>query len=197
MYPESHDPTSLAELFGRISRLALESGLPDRSTSEGRSVREFFMNNWRIACEGLLARTTRMRVRPLPPEGPRSFAFEMSLPYKRKRADGTVELEPGPIHGRIDYLPDVMTPEPNTRSVAVFVSSAGFYHPNYSRAHGVLCVGDLPPGPFPLDALLEHVWTIVSYQNVDSANPLDREAVRYFRRDPHAFEGLTEVPRLY
>jgi hypothetical protein len=197
MYFESHDQMSLADLFSRISSLSLDGGLPDPSTAEGRNVREFFKNNWEMARDGLLERTTRIRVRPLPPEGPRSFSFEMDLPYKRKHANGMVELEPGPIRGKIDYLPDVMAPEPDTRSIIVFVNSAGYYHPNYSRAHSVLCVGDIPPGPFPLDALLEHIWQILSYQNYRSDSPLDDEAVRYFATDPSAFEGLTEVPRLY
>ena len=194
---ETDDPMSLADLFRRVASMGVEGGLPDASTSEGRTLRAFFENNWRTARDGLLERTELIRVRPLPIPGPRAFSFEMDLPYKRKRPDGTVELDPGPIHGTIDYLPNVMTPERDAPSILVFVTSDGFYHVNYNRRLGALCPGHLPTGPFPLDALLMHIWTILSYQNMDSRSAMDAEAVRYFTSDPDAFRGVDQVPPLY
>ena len=108
-----------------------------------------------------------------------------------------MELAPGPVRGTIRYRPNVLTPDPGSRSVLVFVDSDGFYHPNFSRSHSVLCIGDIPPGPFPLEAVIEHLYSIVSYQNMDSTRPADWEAVRYFGTDPDALEGLTEVEPLY
>ena len=189
---------SLGDLMDELHDLVgLDDGLPDPSTAEGRATREFFANNWEEAREGLLSRTQRVRVWPLPGAGPRSFSYEFDRPYKCKLPDGTVELAPGPVSGTIRYRPNVLAPDPGSRSVVVFVDSDRFYHPNFSRSHRVLCIGDIPPGPFPLEALIEHLYGIVSYQNRDSTNPADWEAVRYFGTDPDALEGLTDVEPLY
>ena len=189
---------SLSDLMDELHNLAgLDEGLPDPATGEGQATRDFFANNWEEAREGLLSRTQRVRVRPLPGVGPRSFSYEVDRPYKYKRPQGIVELAPGPVRGTIRYRPNVLTPDPGSRSVLVFVDSDGFYHPNFSRSHGVLCIGDIPPGPFPLEALIEHLYSIVSYQNMDSTRPADWEAVRYFGTDPDALEGLAEVEPLY
>ena len=189
---------SLSDLMDELYNLAgLDEGLPDPSTGEGQATRDFFTNNWEEAREGLLSRTQRVRVRPLPGAGPRSFWYEVDRPYKCKRPQGIVELAPGPVRGTIRYRPNVLAPDPGSRSVLVFVDSHGFYHPNFSRSHGVLCIGDIPPGPFPLEALIEHLYSIVSYQNMDSTRPADWEAVRYFGTDPDALDGLTEVEPLY
>ncbi len=189
---------SLGDLMNELHDLAgLDEGLPDPSTAEGRATREFFANNWEEARGGLLSRTQRVRVRPLPGTGPRSFSYEVDRPYKCKRPQGIVELAPGPVRGTIRYRPNVLAPDPGSHSVLVFVDSDGFYHPNYSPKHGVLCIGDIPPGPFPLEALIEHLYSIISYQNMDSTNPWDLEAVRYFGTDPEALKGLAEVEPLY
>ncbi len=189
---------SLADLIDELHNLAgLDEGLPDPSTDEGRATLDFFANNWEEAREGLLSRTQRVRVQPLPGAGPRSFSYEFDRPYKCKLPGGMVELAPGPVSGTIRYRPNVLTPDPGSRSVMVFVDSDRFYHPNYSRSHRVLCIGDIPPGPFPLEALIEHLYGIVSYQNMDSTNPADWEAVRYFGTDPDALDGLTDVEPLY
>ncbi len=189
---------SLSGLLEELHNLAgLDDGLPDPATPEGQATRAFFAHNWEEAREGLLSRTRQVRVRPLPGAGPRSFAFEFDRPYKCKRPEGMVELAPGPVTGTILYRPNILTPEPGSRSVVVFLDSPRFYHPNFSRTHGVLCMGDIPPGPFPLEALIEHVYSIVSYQNMDLTDPADREAVRYFGTDPDALEGLTDVEPLY
>ena len=177
--------------------IAYGGALADPTEPEGRSTRAYFSNNWLAARDGLLAKTDRIRVEPLPPEGPRSFSFEMDLPYKRKTASGQVELDPGPIRGLVTYHASILTPPPETRSIVAFVLSDGFYHPHHSRAHKVLCLGDLPPGPYPLDALLEHIYSIASFQNFELTRPLDEDAAVYFASDPHAFEGLGNVPALY
>ena len=174
-----------------------DEGVPDPSTQEGQATLEFFANNWEEARSGLLARTELVRVRPLPVAGPRSFRYEFDRPYKSKRPQGMVELANGPIAGTIRYRPNILTPDPGSRSLVVSVDSDQFYHPNFSRQHGILCMGPIPPGPFPLEALIEHIYSIVSYQNMDSTNPADWEAVRYFATDPDALEGLSEVQPLY
>jgi hypothetical protein len=193
-----HRPVPPAPPPARLAALIAYGGeLPDATDPEGRAARDFFANNWRAACDGLLARSNRIRVEPLPPEGPRSFSFEIDLPYKRKQPSGSVELDTGPIRGLITYHASIFAPPAGARSIVVFVTSDGFYHPHHSRAHKVLCLGDLPRGPYPLDALLEHVYSIVTYQNLDLQHFLDRDAAVYFASDLHAFEGLVDVPTLY
>ena len=199
MSSRSNGPLSLADLVGLISSGSLQDDDPlSASTSEGRAACEFFENNWGQARDGLLSRTDRIRVWPASEAGPpTAFRFEIDRPYKRKQADGMVVLEPGPISGTIAYRRDVMTSTPDSRPVCVFLRSRGFYHPNFSRPLCVLCVGPFPPGPYPLDALLLHIYAIVSYQYLGTNDPLDQEAFRYFTRDPEAFEGLGDVPPLY
>ncbi len=174
-----------------------DEGLPDPSTQEGQATLEFFANNWERAQSGLLARTELVRVRPLPVTGPRSFFYEFDRPYKSKDPQGMVELVSGPITGTIRYRPNIFTPPPGSRSIVVSVDSDRFYHPNFNRKHGVLCIGDIAPGPFPLEPLIEHLYSIISYQNMVSDNPMDSEAVRYFGTDPDALKGLSEVQPLY
>jgi hypothetical protein len=196
---DSTMPRPPIELLRRIMEEARSvDDLPDPSTDEGRATREFFANSWDQARTGLLSHTDRIRVQPLRFAGPRAFTFEVDRPYRRRLGDGTVELSPGPITGAIHYRPDLMVPRPGARSTVVFIDKElGFYHPNYSRAHGVLCIGDVPGGPFPLDALLGHLFGILSYQNRESRDPADLEAVRYFASDPHAMAGLEDVAPLY
>lgn len=179
------------------SLLLFGGELPPESDPVGAAVREFFKNNWQRAREGLLSKTDLIRVEPQPPEGPRSFSFEMDLPYKRKLASGEVVLEAGPIRGALGYHVSVLGPPLDSRSIVAFIMSAGFFHPNFSRAQRVLCLGDLPRRPFQLDRLLEHLWGILSYQNLGLTDLLDVDAARYFATDPHAYEGIDAPPALY
>lgn len=198
MHNEPDAQFLLRDLIEELQSLAgPDEGLPDPSTADGQATLEFFANNWEEARSGLLARTERVRVRPLPVAGPRSFRYEFDLPYKSKSPEGMVELASGPVIGTIRYRPNIFTPEPGSHSIVVSVDSEGFYHPNFGRQHGILCMGDIPLGPFPLEALIEHIYSIVSYQNMDSRNPWDLEAVRYFGTDPNAFKGISEVRPLY
>ena len=170
--------------------------LPHPSDPVGRSVREFFANNWTEARDGLLARTTLIDVTPLHGEVPRSFSFAIDRPYRRRQPSGSIILDPGPVEGVICYHASVLRPPPDVRPVVVFISSAGFHHPNVGRKHHVLCLGDVPLR-LPLDALLQHLYGVVAYQNLGFNPPLDPEAARYFLTNPAAFEGLRPVPPLY
>ena len=193
-----HD--SMLDLLGRLAAImALEDELPDESTPIGRATREFFANNWERARDGLLARTTKLRVEPQPSPAPRIFHFELDCTFKRKRApDALVELAEGPLCGTIRYRPDLYTAPAGEPSLMVFIDPAQqLFHPNYSRRHGVLCTGDLPPGPFPLEDLLEHLYGILTYQNRSTADPADLEAAQYFAHDPDAMNGLEAVEPLY
>jgi hypothetical protein len=150
-----------------------------------------------------LAKTARIRLLPQPGRSPRIFRFEIDCRYKRKTgADAPVELMPGPVRGTIHFRPDILInrktlPPP----IAVEIDrSLAYFHPNYCRQQGFLCLGEFPPSPypFPLDLLLEdHLYPIVSYQNRRPAHPLDREAALYFALDPSAMEGLEPVEPLY
>jgi hypothetical protein len=163
---------------------------------------EFFVNNWQSCVENLLSRTSRVRVIPNSLPAPTSFEFAIDTPYKRKLGPSApVELMPGPVRGQIHYRPDLFE-DPEGPTIAVLLDRRqGYFNPHYNPERGFLCIGDernLPPGPLPLDQLLEnHIYGIVSYQNrrpIHSANP---EASRYFALDPAAMEGLKPALPLY
>ena len=167
----------------------------------GETTREFFSESWQEARDGLLAQTQLVRVVPDPGPCPMRFRFEFDLPYKRKAGVGApVELVAGPLRGSILYRPDLMALDPADReaTIAVFLDQdQQFFHPNFSRAFGMLCIGDIPPEPFPLQALLEHLYGIFTYQNRTPGDPADFEAARYFATDPESMAGLEIVEPLY
>ena len=198
--PALGSPRFSAASWMRMS-LALggSNALPDRDTPIGALTHDFFTNNWANA-QALLARSKCLRVFREPSPAPHVFGFEFDRPYKRKRSElGIVVLAPGPIRGFLCYATDPFTADPALPAAVVFIESdGGFFHPNYShRMGGVLCLGNLPAGPQPLDFLLEHIYRIVTYQNRSTSSALDSEAARYFAEDPHALDGLVPVEPLY
>ncbi len=187
----------------RLLEVALErDDLPEEDTPLGKLAREFFTNNWIMCRDGLLQRTTKIRVWPEPGPAPWEFRFEIASRYKRKfDSSSVVELMPGPVCGRVLYRGD-MFENPDPPTVAVLLDhNQGYFHPNFARKAGILCIGDeqnLPPGPLPLDVLLEnHVYPIVTYQNRHPAHPADLEAARYFAMEPTAMDGLEPAEPLY
>lgn len=193
---QSLDIQSLLEQVARVMRNT--DDLPPANTPVGKYSREFFRNTWTTCQEGLLSKTRRIRVTP---EGdvPRMFHFEMDLPYRQRFPHSTqTNLLPGPIRGVVMYRPDLMS-NLHEPSIAVRLDqSMGYFHPNFSRRRALVCLGDLPPGPFPLDVLLEHhLFPILSYQNRHPVDPADGEAARYFATDPGAMTGLDVVTPLY
>jgi hypothetical protein len=189
-------------LLARLMQLAgVTDDLPDPATPLGQMTREFLTHSWETCRDGLLAKTDRIRVLPEPQPAPRTFQFEMDLPYKRKlNRDAPIELAPGPIRGMVIYRPDLLA---NLHEPCVAVrldQSMGLLHPNYSRDLGLVCLGDTTEfqGPIPLDVLLaNHLYPILSYQNRTPRHPADIEAARYFALDPDAMTGLEPVPPLY
>ncbi len=191
---------AINDMLEQLSRL-LEGrdDLPPADTPLGGMTREFLTNTWETCRDGLLQRTGRIRVVPEPLPAPRMFNFEMDLKFKSKlNRDEPITLEPGPIRGMVIYRPDLLA-NLHLPSVAVRLDpELGYLHPNYSRQHNLICLGDLPAGPFPLDALLEnHLYPILSYQNRRPVHPADIEAAQYFALDPDAMSGLEPVLPLY
>jgi hypothetical protein len=182
-----------------LKLVAGDDQLPDPDTPLGKITREFFEHNWADCKHGLLARTTRIRVEPGHPVWPALFRFEMDLPYKRKLGpQAPVELQPGPISGLIIYRPDLFSHLDQPAVAVRLDETPGFLHPNYSRAHRLLCLGEIPNGAFPLDALLEtHLFPILSYQNRRPSHAADHESAMYFALDPLAMVGLEPVDPLY
>jgi hypothetical protein len=200
--PDTLLPQELQDYLRHVARIVdTMDDLPPEETPAGKLTREFFANNWLGCVEGLLQRTLRIRVMPHLSPAPYVFRFEMDCPYKSKAGpDSPVRLQPGPVSGTIQYRPDVLI---NRRLPPIAVQidrSLAFFHPNCSRQHGFVCLGEFPPSPYPypLDLLLEnHVFPIITYQNRSPAHPLDREAAQYFALDPQAMEGLEVVEPLY
>jgi hypothetical protein len=163
---------------------------------------QFFASGWESCRDGLLKRTRRIRAWPSLPGPPRVIRFEIDCPFKCKRAlDAPVELKPGPIRGTIIYRRDLFA-VPDEPLIAVLLDQdQDYFHPNYSRRHGALCLGALTEtnaGPVPLSLLLEnHLFPILSYQNRRPAHPADVEAAQYFALNPAAMRGLEPVAPLY
>jgi hypothetical protein len=201
--PDEPLPPDLDRLFQHLARIAHPADdLPDEDTPLGMLTREFFANNWALCCEGLLGKTSIMRVFPEHSPAPRMYRFEIDAPYKSKRgAAAPVQLMPGPIRGTIHYRPNLFA-NPELPHIAVQVDpDLAYFHPNCSRQRGsMICLGELPPSqfPFPLDLLLEnHIYPILTYQNRRPSHPADLEAARYFALDEHAMDGLEPAKPLY
>jgi hypothetical protein len=195
-------PAELQEFMEQLSQLlARGSELPDEDTPLGKLTRQFFANNWRNCQEGLLRKTNRIRVWPEPSPAPRTFRFEIDCPYKRQcRPEAPVELVPGPIRGTVYYRPDIFANIDDPPIAVALDRDQSLLHPNCSREKGFICLGELPPTPypFPLDLLLENlVYPIVSYQQKRPVHPFDADAARYFALDPDAMQGLEPAVPLY
>ena len=173
-------------------------GAMDRaaSTPAGSAAREFFLNGWLEAEEGLLARSSIVRVTPRGLPAPTAFELEFDVPYKRQRPDGEVELAPGPLRGALFYRSDPFDPEIAGTQVQVLLEDHSLLHPNFSRRYGALCLGALPPA-LSLEPLLELLYAIVSYQELSVDDPADAGAAAWFRASPDAFNGLDHPLPLY
>jgi hypothetical protein len=201
--PDTQPPdTNIDQLLQQLAAMAgITDDLPDPNMPLGQMTREFLLHGWETCRDGLLTKTNRIRVQPEPMPVPRMFQFEMDLPYKRKQGTGApVELAPGPIRGMVIYRPDLLA-NLHEPGVAVRLDpSMGFFHPNFSREMGLVCLGDTTEfqGPIPLDVLLaNHLYPVLSYQNRRPHHPADFEAARYFALDPDAMTGLEPVEPLY
>lgn len=197
--PVTRQPPLELLLRGLHALVGDEADLPDATTPLGRTTREFFRNNWDQARSGLLARTRKIRVRPIERSSPRTFRFEVDCRYRRRRGDDSpVELAEGPVRGTIKYRASLFDATPGEPTIVVFLDpDQGYFHPNYSRRHDVLCLGPIPPGPFPLEVLLQHLYSILTYQNRNSLDPADPVAAGYFDTDPGAMDGLDAPEPLY
>lgn len=199
---QARNPRDTEHFLAMLMQRALEDDLPEEDEPLGKITRLFLANNWSECHGGLLTRTQRIRVWPEHSPAPQAYRFEIDCPYKRKLGrDSVVELMPGPVRGGVIYRGDLFTNPQGPCLVVLIDRDLGFLHPNYSREHGYLCIGDLnelPPGPIPLDRLLEnHVYPIITYQNRRPAHPADLEAARFFALDPTAMDGLEPVAPLY
>ena len=192
------EPFSVVQLLRRLADIPTQELEPvEGAADDGDQRAEFFFHNWSEARDGLLSRTSKIRVQPQASRAPRVFHFELDRPYKRKREDGGVELAPGPLHGLICYHPDPFASVPGQTSVAMLIDPGlGLFHPNFSRVFvGQLCLGHLHGTP-ALAPLLEHIWGILSYTNLTVSDPADREASAFFSV-PEARDGLPPAEPLY
>ena len=196
-------PLELQRIMAQLTHITEAPGpAVNEDTPAALLFREFLPNMWQSCQDGLLAKTSILRVVPEPGRAPRMFEFEVDCPYKRKLSPSApVELMPGPVRGMIHYRADMFA-NPDLPYIAVQIDpTLGYLHPNCSRRRGsLLCLGEIPPTafPFPLDLLLEsHLYPIVTYQNRRPAHPFDEEAARYFALEPSAMAGLEPARALY
>lgn len=202
--PVDHDVDQDFEaLLRRLIQLAAQhEDMPSEDTPIGRLTRELFANNWASCRDGLLERTSKIRVQPEFSPAPHRFRFEIDCPFKRKLgAAAPVELMPGSVRGQIIYRGDLLVNHDGPTVAVLIDRELGFFHPNVCPQRGVVCLGDesqLAAGPIPLDQLLSsQLYAVVSYQNRRPSHPLNLEAARYFALELDAMEGLTPVQPLY
>ncbi len=165
----------------------------------GELEREFFISSWQRG-KAFCDRSDRLRITPLMPgAAPTAFAFEVDCRYKRRASpESPVELVDGTLHGQLIYRPDPYDGDADTTVILILIDQGqGLWHPNYSRRHGLLCSGDLPAAPIPLDDLLLHIYSILTYQNVSTRDPADRAAAHWFATEPDARVGLEQVEPLF
>ncbi len=180
-----------------------ETATPSDAASPMEKIaQEFFANNWAECADGLLQKTSLLRVIPELSAAPRAFRFELDRPFKRKTGpDAPVDLQPGPIRGLIRYRSDLFV-NPAMPYIAVQIDpDLSYLHPNCSRQRASLvCLGPLPDNlfPYPLGLLLEtRLYPILTYQDRKPSDPADLEAARYFALHPEAMDGLEPVEPLY
>jgi hypothetical protein len=188
----------MEELLALLARLEdIDPGLPEADSPIHRATREFLENSWEEAQE-LLGKTRRVRVVPHGLPAPLSFRFDVDCRYKRQAPGGPVELIDGALSGSIRYRHDLFLAPPGEPAVVVrLLSDPALLHPNFSRRFGILCLGPVPPGPFLLSDLIEHVYSILTFQNFSTADAADAEAALYFSRAPDALDGLLPAAPLY
>jgi len=187
------------QLMGQLRQIVeTHQSKLDEANPLARVESEYLHNNWVNCRDGLLKRTSKIRVWPEPSPAPRSFHFEVDCPFKSKNSpDSPVQLQPGPVRGNVIYRYDLFE-HIELPSVAVVLDpEQSFFHPNYSRQFGVLCLGNLPEGPLALDALLPYMYSILTYDNRHPAHAADKEAAYYFGFDPDAMTGLVPAQPLY
>ncbi len=191
----------LTHLMAHVHQRAMAATPADDSPLM-KIAQEFFANNWADCRDGLLAKTSRLRVFPEWSAAPRVFRFELDRPYKSKVGrDAPVELQPGPIRGLISYRADLFM-DITMPYIAVQIDpDLAFLHPNCSRQRGSLvCLGELPDNlfPYPLDLVLEtRLYPILSYQDRRPSHPFDLEAASYFALHAEAMDGLEPAEPLY
>ncbi len=193
MDPQPNHPPAFLGFLEHL--LGLAERLPDECTELGRLTREWLKSNWEDAREGLLARSTRLRVRPAHGPAPTLFRFEIERAFKRRASDGSIELASGPITGTIAYRPDLFTALDQQSFLVLVDTDLALLHPNVRD--GLMCLGDLPAGPYALDRLLLQVYAVLSYENRSTSSALDPQAARYFATAPDALEGLQPVQPLW
>jgi hypothetical protein len=200
LMPNDTMPGEIRRLLDQFAFMAMPGDcLPDKESPIGKLTREFFANNWTNCREGLLKKTARIHVWPEPSPFPRIFKFEIQCPFKRKTGpDAPIELLPGPVRGTVYYRPNVLTANESPPVAVALDAEQAFFHPNYSRRQGFLCLGELPRVVLALDLLLENIiYPIVTYQNRRPAHAFDQEAAAYFALNPEAMMGLESVEPLY
>ncbi len=199
---DAADRDNPGQIFEQLLALAQQMEAPDDDSPLMKIAREFFANNWADCCEGLLAKTSLLRVFPELSAAPRAFRFELDRPYKSKAGhDAPIQLQPGPIRGLIHYRADLFV-DITMPYIAVQIDpDLDYFHPNCSRQRGSLvCLGDLPDNlfPYPLDLLLEtRLYPILTYQDRRPSHPFDLEAASYFALHAEAMDGLEPVEPLY
>jgi hypothetical protein len=144
------------------------------------------------------------RIYPDPSRVPpaRYLVLFPDLEYLRLDAgDRTVRPERGPVPVEIRFPASYLRstdPHMYLKIATLLDPSAlgpphsGFFHPNCDPASGAICLGSRFPAGARLDALVHHVYDIVTFQNYGTSewDCLNPAAARYLRENPQAAASL-------
>jgi hypothetical protein len=156
-----------------------------------------FLVNTALQAAELQDRSDVAKIEGLPPFPPSGYRCRFDVPYLRRTAEGTVEIDPGPVVCLIRFPDDyVRSADPKLFLHVASVANLEFVHPNV--AHTSVCLGSsFEPGT-PIGALVWQLFEIVTYRNctVDERNAMNPEACRLLRLHSTLVESL-ERPRLF
>jgi hypothetical protein len=156
-----------------------------------------FLQNTAGEAAALQAKSDILRLEARDPFPSSRYDCTFLVPYVRRLARGTVEIDPGPVDTFIRFPEDYLwSTDPALYLNMAAVLSPDFLHPNVQA--GGVCLGvGFAPGT-PLTGVVWQLFQIVTYRNytVYERNALNAEACRLVRAHPGLLEQLPQ-PRLY
>jgi len=156
-----------------------------------------FLQNTAAEAAALGARSDILQLEARDPFPSPRFDCTFHVPYLRRLAQGTVEIDPGPVEGFIRFPEDYLwSTDPALYLNVAAVLSPDFLHPNVQA--GAVCLGVGFAPWTPLTGVVWQLFQIVTYRNytVYERNALNPLACRLVRAHPGLLEQLPQ-PRLY
>jgi hypothetical protein len=136
---------------------------------------------------------------------PEAYLLRFEGTYLRVEQTGIVEPTHGPLAAEVRFPPEYLrSTDPHLYlKICTLLHPAfllgphpDFFHPNVQPGSGAICLGNkFEPGT-RLDALIHHLYEILTYQNFSSLewDCLDPVAARFLREHPEVLSALQWKP---